>query len=101
MYLKVCPVNFRFNRMKRSDRVFRLDAVRDTGGQGGGTCKECCWKLQIRRGNAVYVQCGARNLRNLGVHDIIEDNTFKRIDGDDIRNTRGMCSTVLRFGTRG
>lgn len=33
MYLKVCRVNFRSNRMKGSDRVFRLDAARDTGGQ--------------------------------------------------------------------
>lgn len=45
MYLKVCRVNFRSNRMKESDRVFRLDAARDTGGQEAhaknavGSCK--------------------------------------------------------------
>lgn len=45
MYLKVCRVNFRFNRMKGGDRVFRLDAARDTGGQevhaknAAGSCK--------------------------------------------------------------
>lgn len=47
MYLKVCRVNFRPNRTKGSDRVFRLDAACDT--QGGqevhaknavGSCEE-------------------------------------------------------------
>lgn len=46
MYLKVCRVNFRPNRTKGSDRVFRLDAARDTGGQevhaknAVGSCEE-------------------------------------------------------------